>query len=894
MDIHQVLEKTLSQDQNELKQALELLEQFSQTNLPEFLKTLSNVLSNQEANGYVRMAAGLQLKNQLTSKDEAVRQRLQQQWLGLPEDVRSTIKINTLNSLGTETGRPSASSQCIAYIAAIELPHNLWPNLIKLLTEHATRKESDEQIKVANLEAIGYICQEVPPELLISESNQILTAIVNNMGKAEPSTNVRLTATNALLNSLEFTKANFDTEQERHYIMQVVCEATQCPDIRVQVASLQCLVKIMSLYYVYMEQYMTAALFAITLQAIKSDQPEIALQGIEFWSNVCDEEIELSIEASEAAEQGRPPSRTSKFYAKGALGYLVPLLLKMLTNQDEDADEDEWNPCKAASVCLILLSTCVEDDIIPCVMPFITENIRKDDWHLREAAMMSFGSILEGPSTHVLVPIVEQALLTVINLMHDPSVIVRDTTTWVLSKICEQVSDVVLKPDTLKPVLDVLIEALKSEPRVAVNACWALNSLSEAANDFACNAEGVIENPRTNVLSAYFEVIVANLLQCTDRPDAVMSNLRSSAYEALMEMIKNSPQDNYAIVRQTTIIILERLNRLLSVESHGADQNITDLQSLLCSTLQSVLRKMTPEDAPKISDSIMNATISMLDYSSKANNLNEDALLVAGALSEILRKGFVNYFAAFQRYLLLGLVSYQNSQLCSVSIGVVADLCHALGEEMTPFCNDIMMTLMEVLSNNLVPRKIKTEVLSVFGDIALAIGGNFKQYLEAVLQTLLQATNVTFNRSCYEMVEYVNDLWESTLHAYTGIVQALKGDAEVPHPDVQLLQQHVVYINQFLLKVAEQHCEIPDNLISAAAGLIGDLISVFGAAMLPLIEQNAVQLMFARGKKSKFSKTRTVSIWVMREIKKVKSAGQPQPQASLFANQLHGTAAAES
>lgn len=281
-------------------------------------------------------------------------------------------------------------------------------------------------------------------------------------------------------------------------------------------------------------------------------------------------------------------------------------------------------------------------------------------------------------------------------------------------------------------------------------------------------------------------------------------------------------------------------------------------------------------------------------FTAKANNLNEDALLVAGALSEILRKGFVNYFAAFQRYLLLGLVSYQNSQLCSVSIGVVADLCHALGEEMTPFCNDIMMTLMEVLSNNLVPRKIKTEVLSVFGDIALAIGGNFKQYLEAVLQTLLQATNVTFNRSCYEMVEYVNDLWESTLHAYTGIVQALKGDAEVPHPDVQLLQQHVVYINQFLLKVAEQHCEIPDNLISAAAGLIGDLISVFGAAMLPLIEQNAVQLMFARGKKSKFSKTRTVSIWVMREIKKVKSAGQPQPQASLFANQLHGTAAAES
>lgn len=179
------------------------------------------------------MAAGLQLKNQLTSKDDSVRQRLQQQWLGLPEDTRNAVKINTLNSLGTETGRPSASSQCIAYIAAIELPHNLWPTLIKHLTENATRKDNNEQVKVANLEAIGYICQEVHPELLIGESNAILTAIVNNMGKDEQSHNVRLTATNALLNSLEFTKANFDTEQERHYIMQVVCEATQCADIRV-------------------------------------------------------------------------------------------------------------------------------------------------------------------------------------------------------------------------------------------------------------------------------------------------------------------------------------------------------------------------------------------------------------------------------------------------------------------------------------------------------------------------------------------------------------------------------------------------------------------------------------------------------------------------------------
>lgn len=48
--------------------------------------------------------------------------------------------------------------------------------------------------------------------MLETQSNDILTAIVHGMKKDESSDYVRLAATNALLNSLEFTKANFDVE----------------------------------------------------------------------------------------------------------------------------------------------------------------------------------------------------------------------------------------------------------------------------------------------------------------------------------------------------------------------------------------------------------------------------------------------------------------------------------------------------------------------------------------------------------------------------------------------------------------------------------------------------------------------------------------------------------
>lgn len=46
----------------------------------------------------------------------------------------------------------------------------------------------------------------------MNQSNEILTAIIHGMRSNEPSNRVRLAATTALHNSLEFTRANFDKE----------------------------------------------------------------------------------------------------------------------------------------------------------------------------------------------------------------------------------------------------------------------------------------------------------------------------------------------------------------------------------------------------------------------------------------------------------------------------------------------------------------------------------------------------------------------------------------------------------------------------------------------------------------------------------------------------------
>jgi importin subunit beta-1 len=46
--------------------------------------------------------------------------------------------------------------------------------------------------------------------------------------------------------------------------MQIICEATQSANNQIKVSALQNLVKIMNLYYEYMEPYMGPALFAVS------------------------------------------------------------------------------------------------------------------------------------------------------------------------------------------------------------------------------------------------------------------------------------------------------------------------------------------------------------------------------------------------------------------------------------------------------------------------------------------------------------------------------------------------------------------------------------------------------------------------------------------------------
>lgn len=77
-----------------MEAAEKYLDHAAVSNFTIFIKMLSDVLVQGGNSQVARMAAGLQLKNHLTSKDPTLNQQYQQRWLELPEDTRLYIKKN--------------------------------------------------------------------------------------------------------------------------------------------------------------------------------------------------------------------------------------------------------------------------------------------------------------------------------------------------------------------------------------------------------------------------------------------------------------------------------------------------------------------------------------------------------------------------------------------------------------------------------------------------------------------------------------------------------------------------------------------------------------------------------------------------------------------------------
>ncbi|KAG0004545.1 karyopherin beta [Entomortierella chlamydospora] len=857
--IGEILLNTLSPDQQIREAATSQLETAANEDFKQYVVMLCQELNNEQSQA--RIPAGLALKNALTARESARREGMSARWMNIDEPTRSQIKALVLTTLGTPDLRAGVvTAQVVAAIAAIELPMGQWEDVIRLMLQNLQTTENTN-LKQCTLQAIGFVCETIHRDILTTQANSILTAVVQGARKDEPSEAVRLAAISALYNSLEFVEENFKREGERNYIMQVVCEATQSQDVQVQIASFECLVRIMQLYYEYMPFYMQKALFGLTVQGMKHENERVALQAVEFWSTVCEEEIDLESARHEAFQNGAEPDVTNYNFAKAALPETLPVLLQLMAKQDEDDEEDDWNLSMAAGTCLSLTAQCVGDPIVGPVIQFVEANIRNAGWQYREASVMAFGSILEGPSQELLAPPVAQALPFLIDMMNDPVIKVKDTTAWTLGRVSQSLVECI-KPDVhLQPLIEALVRGLDDSNRIVSNCCLSLMNLAEQLE-----GEQGPDSP-TSLMSPFFDGIVTALMRITGRSTNEAFS-RTSAYEAISILVSHSAKDTFPTISALATTILDRLEQSIAVQNQiiGVDERNShnELQSNICSVLTNIIRRVGGEIAP-MADRIMTVLLQLLTAASRHSTILEDAFLAIGALTTALEAEFARYLETFAPFLFNALQNHEEYQLCSIAVGLIGDICRSLGAQSATYCDNFMATLLQNLQSPVLHRNVKPAILSCFGDIALAIEGQFGTYLDVTMTVLAQACNIRAASSDYDMIDYVNQLREGIVDAYVGIVQGLKASDRSA-----LLQPHLEHVFDFLHAVYNDP-ERTDTLLRNMIGLIGDLAESFpNGAIKMFLQAEWIGQCLKEGRSSRQNSvtTKEVARWAKEMVKR--------------------------
>mgnify|MGYP002718983654 CR=1 FL=1 len=165
----------------------------------------------------------------------------------------------------------------------------------------------------------------------------------------------------------------------------------------------------------------------------------------------------------------------------------------------------------------------------------------------------------------------------------------------------------------------------------------------------------------------------------------------------------------------------------------------------------------------------MTIVLGLLANSAKDAAVAEDAFMTISTLVIAIEQDFEKYVGHTMGYIQAALSTLDEFQV------VTGDIARAIHQGIAPYCNDLLTALLAALASPVLHRTAKPTVVAVFGDIAIALGQDFTQYLDSVMGMLSQAGQVKADASSdIAMQEFVWAMRDSITEAFTGILSGFR------------------------------------------------------------------------------------------------------------------------
>lgn len=617
-------------------------------NYGEFLKGLATIIVDEGRPFHARQVACLYFKTTLAGQSSQIQIEKHSRWKTLGPEIRQEIKDKILQTL-RQTQVPQLPHFCAivsAEIAVVELPYREWPQFLPNLSI-TSQPDIAEHIKIAALECLGYTCErlamveeQVPnvPELDTAIVDAMLTTIIDGVQANKPDP-MRLAALQALKNSLYYITNNMQKKTERDFIMNAIGEASRSQDHEVRALSFGCLDTICEQYYDNLADYMTH-IYNLTTEVIKNDPEEdVKMAAIEVWTTVAAVEQEMLYNERTLGSLGLPLDRPAcPKYISAAAEHLMPLLLQTLTFVEDDNDEDSWTLQASAGNCIENISLTIEGRILEYVIPFVEQYVASTDWKQRDAAIVAFSSIQEGPTTEEIGRFVTQSLELMVRSFDDPSPNVQNSAVYCVGKMCE-LHLAAMPPEAVLGVLHGFLAKMKKQESLLMmsRCCTGIFYVAQSVNQQQISSDP----PDSNVLSEPMMPLMQELLNVCDRAESHESNLRVAAMSAAAQLVSGSARDVQRIFRELLPHIIQRTQAALSMQimsQSDTDQRFQILSNL-CSLFQTLYQRMEKKDVVERTQDVMNLLMQVLQI--RNLQCHEEALFAIGALAANLEMDFL-------------------------------------------------------------------------------------------------------------------------------------------------------------------------------------------------------------------------------------------------------------
>ncbi|KAI0598183.1 armadillo-type protein [Biscogniauxia sp. FL1348] len=151
---------------------------------------------------------------------------------------------------------------------------------------------------------------------------------------------------------------------------------------------------------------------------------------------------------------------------------------------DDTNPDERWTLRKCSAAALDVFARDFRDPVFESILPYLTKNLKHDEWAYREAAVLALGAVAEG-CLGVVTPHLPELVPYLISLLNDAEPVVRQITCWTLGRYSSwaaELADPQQKQLYFEPMMEgILTKMLDPNKKVQEAGASAFANLEEKA-----------------------------------------------------------------------------------------------------------------------------------------------------------------------------------------------------------------------------------------------------------------------------------------------------------------------------------------------------------------------------------------------------------------------------